>query len=125
MMKGYDIKTFQNKNKDVQYVIFSTFFMSPLDFLEEIEKELSMQINEEKEVIFDLLLSNGNNSNRYGKAIYDRKKFKHGSFESISIPKEDELRKFSMQYYKEHTDYVNNSILSSAQKYLINNGVCI
>jgi hypothetical protein len=124
-MKEYDIKTFQKGNKEVQYVVFSTFFMSPTDFLEEIEKELSMQINEEKEVIFDLLLSNGNNSNRYGKAIYDGKKFKHRSFEVISIPKDDELRKFSMQYYKEHADYVNNSILSSAQKYLINNGVCI
>jgi hypothetical protein len=96
-----------------------------MDFLDEIEKELSVQINEEKEVIFDLLLSNGNNSNRYGKAIYDGKNFKHGSFKIINIPKEDVLRKFSMQYYKEHADYVDRSILSSAQKYLINNGVCI
>ena len=124
-MREYDIKIFQNGNKEFQYVVFSTFFMSPLDFLEEIEEELSIQTNEEKEVIFDLLLSNGNNSNRYGKAIYDGKKFKHGSFEVISIPKDDKLREFSMQYYKEHANYVNNSILSSAQKFLIKNGVCI
>jgi hypothetical protein len=124
-MKGYDIKTFQNENKEVQYVVFSTFFISPTFFLKEIEKELSMQINEEKEIIFDLLLSSGNNSNRYGKAIYDGRKFKYKSYENISVPKKNELRKFSTQYYKEHADYVNNSILNSAQKFLIKNGVCI
>ena len=125
MIKGYDIKTFQNENKDVQYVVFSTFFISPTYFLKEIEKELSIQINEEKEIIFDLLLSTGNNSNRYRKAVYDGMEFKRKSYENISVPKKSELRKFSTQYYKEHADYVNSSILSSVQKKLISNGICI
>ena len=38
-MREYDIKIFRNGNKEFQYVVFSTFFMSPLDFLEEIEEE--------------------------------------------------------------------------------------
>ncbi len=124
-MKEYDIKIFQNKNNETQYIVFSTSFMSPLDSLRKIEEELSTQINGEKEIIFDLLLSNGNNSNRYGKAVYDGQKFKFRSFEIVNTPKGSDLRKFSTQYYKEHIEFINNSILSSAQKYLITNGICI
>ena len=124
-MKKYDIKIFQNENNETQYIVFSTSYISPTHTLKEIEEELSTQINEEKEIIFDLLLSNGNNSNRYGKAIYDGRKFKFRSFEVINIPKKSKLRKFSAQYYQEHIEFVNNSILSSVQKKLIINGICI
>ncbi len=124
-MKEYDIKIFQNENNETQYIVFSTSFISPLHTLKEIEDELSTQINEEKEIVFDLLLSNGNNSNRYGKAIYDGRKFKSGSFEVVNVPKKSELRRFSTQYYQEHMEFMDNSILSSAQKYLIINGICI
>lgn len=124
-MKRYDINNFCTNENKKQYIIFSTSYISPLKFINEIEEELSAQISDRGEVFFDLLLCAGNSNERYGKAIYDGKKFDRTSFEYISVSKKDFLRSFSADYYKNCNNYVENSILNSIQKKMICKGICI
>lgn len=124
-MKRYDIKIFNTNENKKQYIVFSTSYISPLKYINEIEQELFNQVNEEVEIIFDLILSSGNSKERYGKAIYNGKQFDRKSFQYISIPKTNELRNFSTQYYEKCSYFVENSILNSIQKKMLCKGICI
>src|SRR5690606_30959690 len=105
--------------------IFSTSYLSPLKFISTIESELSLLIDNETEIIFDFFLSNGNTSERYGKAHFDGKQFIGGSFEYISVNKNDKIRKLSAQYYCNSKDQVDFSFLNSVQKKMILKGIAI
>lgn len=121
-MKRYEINVFNEENK---YIIFSTTYVSPLDFIKEIEIELRSMVNYRIEVIFDFLLSSGNGSERFGRMIYDGKEFDMTSFEFINIPKRNRLREFSINYYKDKEENLDNSILTSIQKKMIIKGISI
>ncbi|NMA83185.1 MAG: hypothetical protein GX962_04900 [Epulopiscium sp.] len=124
-MKRYDIRSFYTNENKKQYIIFSTSYISPLKFIDEIEEELSNEIHSEKEIFFDLLLSSGNNKERFGRAIYDGRQFNKKSFSYLSISKQDFLRCFSAKYYEQYNNYVENSILNSIQKKMLCKGICI
>ena len=123
-MKRYDISNFYCKDKN-RYIVFSTSYISPLKFIDEIELELSNQVFDEIEVLFDLLLRSGNDKERYGVAVYKEKKFDRSSFKYIKVEKSSPIRRISANYYKEKTSYVENSILNSVQKKMICKGISI
>lgn len=124
-MKEYEIRYIKKDDK-TKYIIFSTSYISPLKFINDIEKELVMLNNPEKiEVIFDLLLSSGNGKERYGKAIFNGNHFDVKSFRHIEISKNSWLRKVSADYYKCKNKYIENSILNSIQRNMICNGIAI
>lgn len=124
-MKRYDISTFYTNENKKQYIVFSTSYISPLKYINEIEKELSNEVHSETEIFFDLLLSSGNSKERFGRAIYDGKQFDKKSFEYLSVPKQDFLRSFSAKYYEKYNNYVENSILNSIQRKMLCKGICI
>lgn len=120
-MKCYNIEAIEAD----RYIVFSTNYVSPLEFIKDIEIELSKLVDYKIEIIFDLLLSCGNNSKRFAKINYDGKHFDRKSFKFISIDKKDNLRKVSANHYKYKGELVEQSILSSIQKKLITNGIAI
>lgn len=121
-MKRYDINIFNKENK---YIIFSTTYISPLEFIKDIEKELNKIINNSSEVFFDFLLSSGNGNERFGKIVYNGDSFDMNSFEFINIPKKSDLRAFSINYYRNKEENLENSILTSVQKKMIKKGIVI
>lgn len=120
-MKCYNIEAIETD----KYIVFSTNYVSPLDFIKDIEIELSKLVDYKVEVIFDLLLCSGNSSKRFAKMNYDGEHLDRKSFEFINIDKKDNLRRVSANHYKYKGEFVEQSILSSIQKKLIINGIAI
>jgi len=121
-MKRYEISV---SNKENKCIIFSTTYISPLDFIKDIENELRSMVDYSIEVVFDFLLSSGNGRDRFGRIVYDGKGFDMTSFEFITIPKKNTLREFSINYYKDKDENLENSILTSVQKKMIKKGIAI
>lgn len=123
-MKRYDIKVFNRDNKDI-CMIFSTSYLSPLKFVADIENELSHICNQGLEVGFDFFLSSGNSPERFAKAYFDGRRFVKSSFEYIKVEKNDDLRKLSVQYYKDSKEEVDFAFLNNVQKKMILSGIAI
>lgn len=86
---------------DYRFAIFATTSINPLSVLSAIE-EILKERGESYFVLFDLLLSNGETSNRYISAFFDGKKFQHDTFKLIKrLPKE--FKNIASQYYAKRT----------------------
>lgn len=119
-MKNYII---DENTEDTSYdcIIYATSYMSPIDNINEIEKDL---VGSKKSVIFELLLCFGRSSNRFVTATFDGEKFIKDSFHVLSKEEQNEkLLVLSQKFYIENQEYLDNSILSNAQKKLIKKGI--
>jgi hypothetical protein len=95
-----------------QYIfIQSISYINPINELKDIAHELHT-IKYEGEVIFDLLLANGNTSNRFLISKFIDKRFEMKSFKKTIISQD--IRNEIANYYKNHSDYLSNSILTSS-----------
>lgn len=118
-MKDYQVKKYNN----FDCIVFSVSEYNPTDFLSSIEHDL-IENNYIGDVIFDLLLANGNNYNRYLKAKFDGKVFKSDSYTLIEDPKY-ELKKRSLDFYRDNINFLENSIISKPLKFMIKKGLLI
>lgn len=115
MVKNFDIKEFDNK-----VLVFSTSYINPLEYRLEIESWLSKK--KKQEVIFDLLLTNGNTVNRYVKA-----EFKENGLTNFKkcLTLNNDIKAISNKFYMTNKHLLNNSILSKSQKFLAERGKLI
>lgn len=99
-------------------VIFCTTYINPISYLPIIEEDLS-KINFSGKIIFDLLLSNGYNSNRFVEADVIEAKVNRRSMKVIDSSTLDEcLLGKTHEFYKSHPYLVeSNSILLDEDKY--------
>jgi len=102
-------------------MVFSTYYVSPVENLTEIEEELKGQ---RLTVLFDLLMSNGVTQNRYIVGEFNGAHFVYPSF-LIITPEEKtlEIQKQSAEFYTKFPDYVENSVLSQYQQNMIKKGI--
>ena len=113
-MKAYDIIEFKN---DYKYVVLATSYENPMDELENIEDELKAKEYSGR-VLFDLLLCNGMNSNRFIEMNFDGNYFDLSS--SIIIENPNKFIKEDIhQYLKDKPALLENSVLPEAQRYII------
>ena len=117
-MKAYDIIQFE---KDYKYVVVATSYENPIDEIEDIEQELNNRKYYGK-ILFDLLLCNGMNSNRYIEMDFDVNYFDITSSIIIESPTEN-IKKFIYEYFRNRPLLIENSVLPRAQRYLINAGI--
>lgn len=117
-MRNYEIQRFDNMS-EYPYVILSTSYVSPLDDIMDIEHEL--QPYYKGKILFDLLLTNGVSSNRFIEAEFDGRKFNYSSFKPLNQV-DTEIKKGSSEFYRKHTELLENSILPNAYQYLIKKG---
>ena len=113
-MKNFEIIIEQSK-----CIILSTSYINPLSDLNLIENELK-QKNYKGEVIFDLLLTNGKSENRFLEAKYN-----YGFDQSSFIILENTypwLLKLSKNFYESNLNLIDNSILTTLQKFLLIKG---
>ncbi|MGZ0086851.1 type II toxin-antitoxin system RnlB family antitoxin [Caldibacillus thermoamylovorans] len=117
-MKNYEIQELHNYQM-YPFVVFSTSYVNPLEDIESIQEELKNRFK--GKVLFDLLLSNGNSSNRYLEAEFNGFQFVPSSFKVLE--KVDAfIKETTSMFYQNHPDYLANSVLPNAHQFLIKKG---
>lgn len=119
-MESYVIQ--KNINSETfDCIIFSTYYVSPVENLIEIEEQLK---GKRLTVLFDLLMSNGNSNNRYIVGEFNGTHFVYPSFRIIT-PEEKtiEIQKQSAEFYTKYSNYVEDSVLSQYQQNMIEKGI--
>jgi hypothetical protein len=88
-----------------------------MDQKEALEKDLR-QIGVNGKILFDLLLSHGNTPDRFFEAVFNGEKISEESLKNIeAISKK--IKKISLDFYYSQQHFLENSVLSKAQKFLI------
>jgi len=98
-------------------VVYSIGFDSPMNHLQTIEGEL-YRSGIQGEIVFDLLLSNGNTTDRFYSAFFDGEKLIEESIKKVLTPSST-IQKESLSFYHSKTKYLKNSVLNKAQRFLI------
>ncbi len=104
------------------YFIISLTYESILDYIEDIEKNLSIEKNKIV-ILIDQLLTTGNNKNRFISCEYQDGKIK--LFTARNVKCSENIRKISSQVLKDNYELIENSILTKNQKQCIKEGRAI
>ncbi len=99
------------------YIVFATSYVNPMDQKAAIEKDLK-QLGVKGKILFDLLLSHGNTPDRFFEVFFNGKKISDDSLKSIETTT-DKIKSITSDFYYNQQHFVDNSVLSKAQKYLI------
>ncbi|MBD2177979.1 type II toxin-antitoxin system RnlB family antitoxin [Pseudanabaena sp. FACHB-1998] len=110
----YEIERFSNHT----IIVFSMTYMNPISYLPTIEKDLG-KLDFSGKIIFDLLLSNGNSSNRFVEARVNKAKIDRRSMKVIGYSSlEASFIKKTREFYKSHKSILDNStILLDEEKF--------
>jgi hypothetical protein len=99
------------------YMVFATSYVNPMDQKEALEKDLK-QIGVNGKILFDLLLSHGNTPDRFFEAFFNGEKISEESLKSTeAISKK--IKAISIDFYHSQQHFLENSVLSKTQKFLI------
>ena len=70
---------------EYDYIIYPSSYINPLSKIKRLNEKLKNKINYPCTLLFDLLLCNGDNFNRFAKAYYDGEKIIRDSIEVVKI----------------------------------------
>lgn len=102
---------------EISGIVYSLSYDSPMNHLASIERDLANHGIKGK-VCFDLLLSNGNTSDRFYCAFFDGNRLSYESLKKESdVP--NEIYEQSLIFYSENEAFLANSVLNRAQRFLI------
>ena len=119
----YHIEKLPKNNFNADYLIIINNCNTGQEYISHIMNDLPKDkkvIN----IIFDHLLHNGNNSDRYILVNWNIKNT-YSSADKIDVPKKDIVREISCNYFKTRPELIENSILGSVQKKMILKGIVI
>lgn len=122
-MPNYKILKINNEN--YKAIIFAQSYETPLLYLDEISSELKDLGISDCNIVFDMLLSSGNTSQRYVEAMFDGEQFIKTTIQHIPIDKKNSLRTISLNFFKSNSSILQSSILNSLQIKMINKGIAI
>lgn len=96
-------------------IIYPVSYINPLEDIDQISLDLKRNIKCGDCVLIDLLLSNGDNFNRFAEFCYDGNEIK---IDSISITKvSDEQINVLNAYYKGKIIELSNSVLTPRERF--------
>lgn len=116
-MKTYEI--LKVHNPAYSYLILSTSYLSPLDDIDDIEYDLKE--TSKVKVLFDMLLTNGISSNRFIEAEFNGGKFEISSFRPLQAV-DLSLKTESLNFYRDNSYLLDDSILPRSHQFLIKKG---
>jgi hypothetical protein len=121
MKNQYQLTAFNGE--PYKYVSFSVDYSRPEEYLSDVARELARK-KFEGYVLFDLLLCNGLNSQRYVKSYFNGNTFQKDSFVALSDKElDDSVKQFTFKFYSSKNELLENSnLLSKAQKFLVRKG---
>lgn len=130
-MKTYEIinalETTEIK-EDSRPIVMATTYKDPLEninVINQIENDLRELGITEGKIMFDLLTSIGDNSERFSTIFFDGSKFKLTSYEVIQVSKKSDIRKSMTSFLNKLDNQLENTVLNSTQIKLIRNGLTI
>lgn len=111
-------------NEKYKVLIILTTYEPPLKYLDAYTLYL---INKEYYgyLLIDTLMHSGNSNERFLEAFFDGEIIKNDTIKFTNIDKKNSIRKATCDLLRSNPDMLNYSILNSAQKQLINKGLCI
>lgn len=98
-----------NNCMDYNYVVYPTTYINPLAKPSTLNMQLKEQNVDAGFILFDLLLCNGENFNRFAKAYYDGTKIVSSSIELVDIT--DEEVQIVEQYYAQNKSALKKGVL--------------
>lgn len=108
----YEIK--RVKNVGFSAIVYSISYENPLQDINSISHDLFSDFQASCDVLFDLLLSNGEEFNRFILGHFDGKNLNYESLKIINISDQNMLKKIN-SYYSGKFAYLKNSVLNSSQ----------
>lgn len=96
-------------------IVYPVSYFNPIEEIQLISMELKKHLSCGCYILFDLLLSNGNNFNRFAEVFFDGNNINIGAVSVTDIPK-DELKKLNL-YYRGKTKELSRSVLSMKERY--------
>ena len=105
-----------HKHNKYLAVIYSSSYINPFDSIKEINNDMKRNSSKEGFVLFDLLLSNGNNFNRFFEAYFDGQEIKRESVTIVGCKTIVDLKRINSHYIGRIKE-LNNSVLSPSEKY--------
>ena len=109
--------------QEYDYAIIATSYVNPLDDIDTIEQDFK-NMDFSGNILFDLLLCNGLNVNRYVQIYFNGERFEHSSLKMLQDVSQD-TKKRIYTYLNNNSSFIESSILPDAQRYLIQNGKII
>lgn len=116
-MKNYQILRLNDEAFD--FLVIATSCENPLSYIEDIVKEISRN---QAKILFDLTLINGTKCNRYISCDFCIDK---NYLQSCSLVSEisNYIKDISYNYFVQHEEIVQRSVLPNALKFLLKNGM--
>ena len=108
----YEIK--QAKSTFFSAIVYAISFENPLQELSNISCELASMLQTPCDVLFDLLLSNGDEFNRFIIGRFDGTGIDYNSLKIIELNDASIIRQINSYYHGKY-DYLNNSVLTMRQ----------
>lgn len=112
-MKTYEI-VYKQLDK-YSAIIYATSLINPINEINNISVELRKHLSPNSYVLFDLLLSNGENFNRFADLYYNDDKITLAQVDVTEITPEA-LGEIN-SWYKGKYQYLNHSVLSPSQRF--------
>lgn len=130
-MKTYEIinalETAEIK-EDSRPIVMATTYKDPLEninVINQIENDLRELGITEGKIMFDLLTSIGDNSERFSTIFFDGSKLNLTSYAVIQVSKKSDIRKSMTSLLNKLDNQLENTVLNSTQIKLIRNGLTI
>lgn len=113
--KAFEIGSLNKRKK--QAIVYSTNYLRLDDYINDVAFLLKEKSFKGK-VIFDLLLSNGNSFNRFIEMLFNGDAFEIKTTKVINDI-DDTIINNSLDFYSSHASYLEDSVLSKSQKFLV------
>lgn len=96
-------------------IVYPVSYINPIEELQLISVDLKEHLPIGCYVLFDLLLSNGDNFNRFAELYYDGNEINVGRI-FVTEVNSDELKKLNL-HYRGRTNELSKSVLSPRERY--------
>lgn len=96
-------------------IVYPVSYLNPIDDIKLISMELREHLPAGCYILFDLLLSNGDNFNRFAEVYFDGNEINSGAVSVTEVPTE-ELKRLNL-YYRGKTKELSKSVLSAKERY--------
>ena len=96
-------------------IVYPVSYLNPIDDIKLISMELREHLPADCYILFDLLLSNGDNFNRFAEVYFDGNEISSRAVSVTEVPTE-ELKRLNL-YYRGKTKELSKSVLSAKERY--------
>ncbi|MFC0190496.1 type II toxin-antitoxin system RnlB family antitoxin [Fictibacillus aquaticus] len=126
-MQRYTLLQLNGKVNHYAGMVVAISYLDPLENMEQISRLESdlKHYSMSGKILFDLLSYVGNNSERYLTLEFNGERFDLNSCEFVQFPIESDIRKKSMEVFKQLNEGIFNTVLNSNQIKLLLHGVVI